>query len=43
MTKGITRKMVHDRLKKFEISIEDLDKTALIEFKEEMKKLSGFS
>ena len=40
MTKGITRKMVHDRLKKFEISIEDLDKTALIEFKEEMKKLS---
>lgn len=40
MTKGITRKMIRDRLKRYEISIDDLDKNAIIEFKEEMKKLS---
>lgn len=40
MSKDITRKMIRERLKKYEISIEDLDKNAIIEFKEEMKKLS---
>lgn len=40
MSKGITRKMIRERLKKYEISIEDLDRNAIIEFKEEMKKLS---
>lgn len=40
MTKGITRKMVRERLKKYEISIEDLDKNTIIDFKNEMKKLT---
>lgn len=40
MTKGITRKMIRERLKKYEITIDDLDKNAIIEFKEEMKNLS---
>jgi Transposase len=40
MNKGITRKEVRERLKKYEISIDDLDKTAIISFKEDMKKLS---
>lgn len=40
MTKGTTRKMIRERLKKYEIAIEDLDKNSIIEFKEEMKKLS---
>lgn len=40
MTKGITRKQIRERLKKYEITIEDLDKTALSQFKDEMKKLS---
>lgn len=35
-----TRKMIRDRLKKYQISIEDLDKTAIKNFKEEMKKLT---
>ena len=39
MSKGITRKMVRDRLKKFEISIDDFDKKAIIEFKESLKSL----
>ena len=39
MKKRITRKMIRERIKKYEISIDDLDKKAIIEFKEEMKKL----
>lgn len=40
MKQRTTRKMIRDRLKKYEISIEDLDKTAIKNFKEEMKKLT---
>ena len=40
MTKGITRKMIRERLKEYEITIDDFDKNAIIEFKEEMKNLS---
>lgn len=40
MTKGITKKMVRARLKKYEISIKDLDKNAIIDFKNETKKLT---
>lgn len=40
MKQRTTRKMIRDRLKKYEISIDDLDKTAIKNFKEEMKKLT---
>ena len=40
MKQRTTRKMIRDRLKKYEISIEDLDRTAIKNFKEEMKKLT---
>ena len=33
MKKRITRKMIRERIKKYEISIDDLDKKAIIEFK----------
>ena len=32
--------MIRERLKKYEITIDDFDKNAIIEFKEEMKNLS---
>lgn len=35
-----TRKMIRDRLKKYEISIDDLNKTVIKNFKKEMKKLT---
>lgn len=34
MKQRTTRKMIRDRLKKYEISIDDLDKTAIKNFKE---------
>lgn len=40
MSKGITRKMIRDRLKKYEITLDKLDKNLIIEFKEKMKGLS---
>ena len=40
MSKGITRKMIRDRLKKYEITLDELDKNLIIEFKEKMKGLS---
>ena len=39
MSVGVTRKMVRDRLKKFEINIDDFDKKAIIEFKDNLKSL----
>ena len=35
-----TRKMIRDRLKKYEISIDNLNKTIIKNFKEEMKKIN---